>query len=296
MSQNRFFHVLSKASGILPEFGRLTISSGLGAIGYQLYGAERNLALRNIRACFPSQSSSAHKQITIRSFQHTILSALDVLRFADDANARQPLFNVKNRERIVAALARGRGVILITGHYGNLGTLPFALKGICPNPAYLWHRPTREIAWAVAQFRHYKDSYLRPRSGFHRLDSSVRGLIKAGHLLKRGNAIIMAADLTWGSGVTPLSFLGVPYYMSRVPASISLRTNAPLLPIITVRKPDGSYDVVVEDPIETPGAISNRSAEQIMTERFARILERYVRSCPEQWCWVHRDSWLAGTN
>jgi len=106
----------------------------------------------------------------------------------------------------------------------------------------------------------------------------------------------MAADLTWGSGVIPLSFLGVPYYMSRVPASISLRTNAPLLPIITVRKPDGSYDVVVEDPIETPGAISNRSAEQIMTERFARILERYVRSCPEQWCWVHCDSWLAGTN
>ena len=237
-----------------------------------------------------------HKQITIRAFQHTILSALDVLRFAGDATAQWPLFTVKNHDRIVAALARGRGVILITGHYGNLGILPFALKGICPNPAYLWHRPTREIAWAVAQFRHYKDSYLRPRSGFHKLDSSIRGLIRAGHLLKRGNAVIMAADLTWGSGVIPLSFLGVPYYMSRVPASISLRTKAPLIPIITVRKPDGCYDVVVEDLIENPKAISNHDAEQIMTERFARILERHVRSRPEQWCWVHRDSWLAGTN
>lgn len=295
MRQGRFFHILGKASGILPEFGRLIISSWLGVLAYQLYAPERNLALRNVRSCFPTQPSSVHKQITIRSFQHSILSSLDLLRFADDASARWPLLTVKNHERIVSALAMGRGVILITGHYGNLGTLPFALKGICPNPAYLWHRPTREIGWAVAQFRDYKNSYLKPRSGFHRLDSSIRGLIRAGHLLKSGNAVIMAADLTWGSGVIPLPFLGVRYYMSRVPAAISLRTNAPLLPIITVRKPDGSYDVVVEDVIENPKTISNHNAEQIMTERFARILERHVRSCPEQWSWMHRHSWLAGT-
>lgn len=272
------------------------ISSWLGALAYHLYSSERNLALRNVRSCFPTQPSSVHKQIAIRSFQHSILSSLDLLRFADDASTRWPLLTVKNHERIVSALAMGRGVILVAGHYGNLGILPFALKGLCPNPAYLWHRPTRKIGWAVAQFRDYKNSYLRPRTGFHQLDSSIRGLIRAGHLLKSGNAIIMAADLTWGSGVIPLSFLGVRYYMSRVPAAISLRTNAPLLPITTVRKPDGSYEVVVEDVIETPKAISNHNAEQIMTERFARILERYVRSCPEQWYWMHRESWLAGRN
>jgi lauroyl/myristoyl acyltransferase len=88
----------------------------------------------------------------------------------------------------------------------------------------------------------------------------------------------MAADLTWGLGGIQLSFLGQPDYMSRVPAAISLRTNAPLLPNITRRKPDGSYDVVIEDLIENPRAGSKIDAERIMTERFATILERNVLS------------------
>lgn len=296
MSQGWIFQLLGKVAGILPEFGISTIARQLGWTSYQLYDAERDLAMRNIRFCFPTLSSSVHKQITLRSFQHTILSTLDILRFGDDAISRWPPFTIKNHERIASTLDMGRGVIFMTGHYGNLGILPFVLKGICPDPAYLWHRPTRQIGRVVAQFRHYKDSYLRPKTGFHQLESSIRGLIRACHLLKSGNAVIIAADLTWDSAVVPLKFLGVPYWMSRVPASISLRTNAPLLPVMTLRKPNGSYEVIVEDVIDNPEAISNREAEQIMTERFARILERHVLSYPEQWCWVHRHGWFAGPN
>jgi KDO2-lipid IV(A) lauroyltransferase len=291
MNHLKFVQFLVRISSSFLRFVLVAIANSLGRIGYRLYRSERELALRNIRACYPSEPSSVHEQIAIRSFQHSVLSALDLVRFADEARSRWPPITVKNHERIAAALAKGRGVILITGHYGNLGALPFALAGICADPAYLWHRPTRKVGWAIAQFRSYRDLYVKPRTGFHRLESSIRGAIRAGHLLKCGNAVIMGADLTWGSGILPVTFLGVPYNMSRVPASLSLRTNAPLLPITTIRKRDGSYDVVVDEPIENPTAIPNRQAEQIMTETFARILELRVRSCPEQWSWTHRDSW-----
>lgn len=294
MSHLKFVHLLARTLRSLAESFPVLIASSLGQIGYWLYRSERELAIRNIRACYPNDSSSVHRHVAIRSFQHSVLSALDLLRFADEDRSQWPSIAVKNHERISAAVADGRGVILITAHYGNLSVLPFALKGICADPAYLWHRPTRKVGWAVARFRDYRDSTLRPRTGFHRLESSIRGAMRAIHLLKRGNAVIMGADLTWGSGTVPVRFLGVPYNMSRVPASLSLRTKAALLPITTIRKRDGSYDVVVDEPIENPTATSSRQAEQLMTEAFARILERRVRLCPEQWCWTHSDSWSTG--
>jgi lauroyl/myristoyl acyltransferase len=234
-----------------------------------------------------------HKWIAIRSFEHAAVSALDLLRFVEAEPNRWPRITLKNRERITLALSGGRGAILITAHYGSMGIIPFALKGICADPGYLWHRPTRNVGWAIAQFRTYRDLYLKPRSGFHQLDSSMRGAMRAGHLLKSGNVVIMGADLTWGSGAMPITFLGVPYYMSRVPASLSLRINAPLLPVMTIRNSDGSYDVIVGEPIENPIWLSRREAERRMTEAFGLILERQVRSCPEQWCWTNRDSWRA---
>jgi KDO2-lipid IV(A) lauroyltransferase len=291
MNPPKLVQLLARMSRSLAGSPLMLIASILGRIGYWLFRSERELAIRNIHACYPNDSSSAHQQIASRSFQHSVLSALDLLRFADEDRSRWPSMAVRNHERISAAVAKGRGVILITAHYGNLSALPFVLKGICADPAYLWHRPTRKVGWAVARFRDYRDLTVRPRTGFHRLESTIGGAMRAVHLLKRGNVVIMGADLTWGSGTVPVTFLGVPYKMSRVPASLSLRTRATLLPITTIRKRDGSYDVVVDEPIQNPTAISSRQAEQLMTEAFARILERRVRLCPEQWCWTHSDSW-----
>jgi len=59
-----------------------------------------------------------------------------------------------------------------------------------------------------------------------------------------------------------------------------------LLPVITVRDRDGGYDIILEQPIERPLAVSLSDAERAMTETFARILDRYVDAAPEQWCWL----------
>jgi lauroyl/myristoyl acyltransferase len=150
MDRDSLFQLLGKAEGILPEFVTLTIARQLGWIGYQLYDAERKLALRNIRLSVPSQSSSAHKQIALRSFQHTILSVLDLLRFADDSITQWPMVTLQNYDHISAALARGHGVILITAHYGNLGILPFALKGVAQNrPISGIDRLDKSAGWSL---------------------------------------------------------------------------------------------------------------------------------------------------
>jgi lauroyl/myristoyl acyltransferase len=127
---------------------------------------------------------------------HSILSTyhqcgFDVMRFAADESTHWPAITIDHMERIDAALSKGRGVILMTGHYGNPGILAFALKGMTSSSGFLWHKPTRRVSWVIAQFRRYRHAILAPKTGFEPLESSVRGLMKAGHLLKRRNLVIM---------------------------------------------------------------------------------------------------------
>ena len=270
----------------LPNSTLYWIAQVLGRVAYWLYRKERHLALKNVRTFYPNASSSIQRGIVIRCFKHMVHAAFDLMRFATEESSRWPTITIRHLDRLDAALRGGRGVVLITAHYGNFEMLMFALKELSISPAFLWHKPTSKIGWVVDQFRMYREGIVTRKSGFQPLESSVRGAMKAGHLLKHGNVVIMAADLIWGSGFLTLTFLNKPFRMSRVPASISLRTHASLLPIIAVRQLDGQYDFIVEEPIEHPTTNSQSDAERTMTERFAQILARYVESAPEQWCWT----------
>jgi lauroyl/myristoyl acyltransferase len=110
--------------------------------------------------------------------------------------------------------------------------------------------------------------------------------------LKRGNAVIMAADVVWNSSSVPVTFFSEQYNMSRVPASLSVRTKAALLPVITIRNNNGTYKVVIGEPVDWSTAFSRPETERQITEFFAKFLEQHVRRRPEQWGWTHRVSWL----
>jgi Kdo2-lipid IVA lauroyltransferase/acyltransferase len=256
----------------------------LGHVAYWLYRKDRRLALKNVRTFYPNASASMQRSIVVRSFQHMMRSAFDLVPLAAEKATRWPALTIRHLERLDAALGKGQGVVLITGHYGNPEMLTLALRGRCSYPSFLY-KPTR-FSWVIDQFRLYRHTVLLLGSGFQSLESSARGVRKASRLLKRGSFVVMAADLTWGSGFIPVRFLNRTFRMSRVPASISLRTRAVLLPVITIRDHDGGYDIILEEPIEHPAAVSRSFAEREMTETFARILERYVDSAPEQWCWL----------
>lgn len=288
MNSLKLIHLLVRIVNRLPRRAVLRSALILGRLGYWVYGSQRELALQGIRACYPGNSHSLHKQIAIRAFQHMAVSAIELLRFSEGKLHTRPHIGVRNLHYITEALGKGSGVVLVTAHYGNVGILPFALEGISEDPAYIMRRATRRVGWVVAQFRAYREAYLKPKSSFHSLDSSIKGAVRAGHLLKRGNAVIVVADLTWGSGAISLPFLGFPYNMSRAPASLSILTGASLIPTLTSRNPDGTYEVVVGPPIEHPPNTSRRVAERIMMETFAKSLESFVISCPEQWFWMHR--------
>jgi KDO2-lipid IV(A) lauroyltransferase len=277
--------------GTVPYSAGPASSRLLGRAGYLAYRSERRLALWNLEHCFPRASSAWHHQTALAFFEHLVTSAYEVFRAVRRPAEMEGRFVVEHGDRLEEAIARGKGVIAVSGHFGNFALLPFVLRTASPEPAFIARASKREVGPLVTAARAYYRESLKPMAGMRVLPSSLAGVREAAQLLRQGDLLVVFADLTWGMGELPVRFLGVDHRVSRAPASLALRTGAVLLPVVTVRQPDGNHRLIVEQPIPPPGRdVPGRDAERTMTERFAALLDGYVCERPEQWYWLHR-SW-----
>lgn len=189
------------------------------------------------------------------------------------------------------ALAKGRGVIAITGHIGNWELLAayFGLKGY----------PVSVIATPVkGEALNRENVELRLRSGVETIPRDGPGSSKAIlRTLKGGRilAILMDQD-THGQGVV-VPFFGRPAFTPVGPAALAWRTGAALVGVFIHRGPDGRHRVKVVDP-DLPDRQGDDPAardawQRDTTAALNALIESEVRERPDEWVWWHRR-WRRG--
>lgn len=94
---------------------------------------------------------------------------------------------------------------------------------------------------------------------------------------REGAFLLVHLDGSRGSSFHPFDFLGGRAPFATGAARIASRTDVPLIPVFCLGREDGRHDVIVEPPVPVAGG------PETMTARCVRLLERYVRSHPEQW-------------
>jgi KDO2-lipid IV(A) lauroyltransferase len=86
-----------------------------------------------------------------------------------------------------------------------------------------------------------------------------------------------------------VEFFGRTALLPSAPVVLSIRTGAPLLPAFAGRR-DGVLTATFEPPLEIPRTGDRQADVREGVQRFARVLERYVRNAPEEWT-VFEDFW-----
>lgn len=172
------------------------------------------------------------------------------------------------------ARAEGRPVILITGHFGNYDAAR----------ANLFHRghPMGAIYRRMAN-PYFNEHYVRTIKaiGEPLFEQGRRGMVEMVRHLKGGGIIAILADLHVHGG-KELMFFGQPAVSSVVSAELALKYNAELIPIYSVRAPNG-----LDFSIEMHAPIPHTDAET-MTQAVHDDLESLIRRHMDQWFWIHR--------
>jgi KDO2-lipid IV(A) lauroyltransferase len=188
--------------------------------------------------------------------------------------------------RLQQASARGRGVVVATAHVGNWDLAACATAhwlARSASPAAL-HVITKRLSWRAL------DAYwqrLRASRGVALIDAR-RAYRAARDALDQGNMVAMLVDQVpeRSSGVASFPFLGTPARHDLAPATLAARAGAPIAVALSHRCADGAHELEVIDVLDPPEP--HRDDIVHATQRIATTLERFVRTHPAQWLWLHR--------
>jgi KDO2-lipid IV(A) lauroyltransferase len=233
--------------------------------------------LQNLALIFPDLTSTEAKKLSQRISQNIGITFTELFSPKDFVQ-KNTNYNLTGNgfEALKTAQTKGRPAIVVSGHFGNYDVVRTNLIREGLNVGGLYRRMENP---------YFHDLYIKSISAigdglFERGLPGLKGMLK---FLRGGGVLAVLIDQRISGGET-LNFMGHPAYTSLSIAELALKLEAVVVPAYAVRKPDLSYDIVIEDPIVP-------STARQMTQDLNDSLSKQVRAHPEQWFWIHRR-WL----
>jgi KDO2-lipid IV(A) lauroyltransferase len=280
-------HTETSASAVALAEPKKTEVPWFGKLFYHLFPYRRSLVLENMRRAFGDVLPEEEiVRLAQAYYAHYARFAMEFFRLPFmPAERRKNYIRVENMESPIRAHEQGKGVVLLTGHFGNWEVSTTA--GIKQFPQYknLFHFVRRPLK---PRWLNNLIARRDRRAGFGTL--AKRGSLDAMlELLSRGAIIIFVFDQHAGEhdGVV-VDFLGHPAGTFKSLALIALTTGTPVIPASSWREPDGTHVLRFEDPLPLIECENADEAIRRNTQAYNIALGRMVLRHPEQWIWMHR--------
>lgn len=247
------------------------------------------ITLDNITNAFPEKDMKWHNKLVKESYRNlgiTFLETADMRYFTDEDIEK--LIKFENVEVINEAHKKGKGVLLLSGHYGNWELVAYAGAMYSRIPFLIPIHP---------QKNRYIDEQLnktRTRGGntIIPMGNAAKPIVTT--LLKGGIVALLADQAATYDKDVFVDFFGRQAATYVAPASLALRYDVPVLMGFAERQEDGTYLVrmleVKKDDLEL-----NDEGIKELTQRHVKVLEEQIHKKPEQWAWQHRR-WKHNTN
>jgi len=261
----------------LPFGWQLAIGRRFGRLFRRFAPRREHIAAVNLALCFPELAPAAHAQLLAELFDSLGIGLAEMaLSWWAPDEKLEKLVTLEGLEHLQAALDRGKGAILLSGHFTTLeiGGRLLSLH----TPFHVMYREHKNAAFeavmTAARTRHYKKAIPR---------GDLRGMLRS---LQENMPVWYAPDQDHGSGNSLFApFFGVPAASITATSRLARISGAPVVPFFQTRLPDAhGYRLTLYPALDNfPGA----SIEQD-TRRINAVIEAEVRKQPGQYLWVHR--------
>jgi len=235
------------------------------------------IARRNLELCLPTRSGAERERLLREHFRSVGIAIFEtaISWWSPDERIRR-LTRLEGEEHLEAALARGRGVILLSAHFT---TLEIGARALCARrPTNIMYRPTSNVVLERFLMRNRGRQAKRaiPRD-------DIRTLIAA---LKDNEAVWYAPDQSYRKkGAEMVPFFNIPAATNTATSRLARMTGAVVLPYFPERLPGAQgYRMLIQPMLE------NFPTKQPVADatRFNALIEEHVLRVPEQYLWIHR--------
>ena len=261
---------------LLPGSAQRQLGRALGGLFRRLPFSYVRIAQRNLELCFPELSEAQRQQLLKRHFESIGIGICETANtwWASDASI-EAMTEVVGREHIDAALAAGRGVIMVGAHFTTIEIATRILGTLAP--LNVLYRPTKNKLLA----RFLLNNTARHARRAIPYDA-IRTLVSA---LRANEVVWYAPDQSYrNKGAALVPFFGVPAASTTATSRLAKMSGAKVLTYLPERLPDGRYRVTIGAPLT-----DYPSADPVAdVARFHGLIEAHIRRIPEQYLWIHR--------
>ncbi|HLJ74479.1 MAG TPA: lysophospholipid acyltransferase family protein [Thermoanaerobaculia bacterium] len=263
--------------------GILKWGDRLGNFARRVLRRRDRLAMRNLRDTLRDKSEGELREIANQCWRLFGREALISIRMQNmKLGEIASRFEFVNVEALENAIARGKGTLLISAHYGGWEAAGVALMSIVKNVRTVT-RPldNRFLARDLLRFRSSTGAAVLDRK------RAARGILE---VLSENAVVVVLPD----QAVLPregvlVPFLGRPAWTTAVPAKMAIRRGSSIVFVFCI--PHGSeHRLEFGDPIEVDQMTEAECDPVVLTRRINDVISTRIAAHPELWLWMH-DRW-----
>lgn len=254
----------------------------VGRLAWRLLARRRRIAIDNIvQALGPTPGGEPAERIAHRSFEQLGRSFLEFLALpAHSPESLLARIELQGFEPARQWIAERRGVVFLTGHFGNWELLGAAIGWTYAPVHYVFPRQTNPAS----------DAYLNEVRRKLGIGCYVieDGMLPPMRTLKRGGLLGMLADQDARKIGIHVPFFGRPASTLTGPARLAIAAKAPILIGMMERAERGRFRARMVRMIEPSPDADERAEIFRMTREVNEAFEDVIRARPDHWYWIHR--------
>ncbi|STX40628.1 lipid A biosynthesis lauroyl acyltransferase [Legionella donaldsonii] len=260
-----------------------------GRFLYRYLPYRRKVIMANIAQVFGDHLTIAQQTHLAKAFYSHLATSIKEaiqLRFMSEQTLSERV-EVRGYERLLAIAAENKGVLVLTGHFGNWEFAP--LGGILNFKQFQgqFHFIRRTLGNKTLERILFSRYY---RAGLNVIPKK-NSLQQVCDALDQNHAVVFVLDqhasIVNRDGIAA-EFFGKKAGTYRSLASFARHTGVPVVPAAGYRLPDGRHVLEFHEPIKWQDYGSTQESIYRNTLAYNQALERIILAHPEQWLWLHK--------
>jgi KDO2-lipid IV(A) lauroyltransferase len=276
--------LVSVAMHCFPVNTNLQTAKFFGSVLYAVDRRHRERALANLRRSFPEMSERARARLARRSMQQMVMLFVEVLfttRLIRLDTWAQYVELENFRDVLDMLVRRERGLVLLTGHYGNWEILGYVLATL----------GFETVSIARPLDNPYVSKFLfdvRERTG-QRIVAKKGATPEVQAALDAKGAVGFIADQNAGTKGVFVDFFGRKASTYKSIGLVAMEYDVPVVIGYARRLNDRfHFQCGAQDIIYPQDWKSQPDPLRYITQRYTRAIEDVVRVDPGQYWWLHR--------
>jgi KDO2-lipid IV(A) lauroyltransferase len=268
----------------MPERLRRYLGVNGGDLSYRLSKSYRESVSDNLRQVLGPEVTERELQRAVREvFRNSGKNLADILLVPHlsriEVIRRVPLISGR-WSYLDDALASGHGAVIVTGHLGAFDFIGQALH-------HRGYKLTSVTGRTTSRFLFDAVTFLRRSHDMKLVEASPSGIRRVIRALRQGEGAVFLTDRDFFQNGKPVRFFGRETTLSPGAVRIARDTGAPIVPIFGVRTRTG-HGMIIEPPFFVEKTADLEADVARGLARIVSILERVIRSAPDQWVMFQR--------